>query len=64
MNRQEIHRDQYRKLKPAGQDSVTIYKNLIAPQLEPGGCLLDLGSGHTDFLFDIIHRKQIATVSI
>ncbi len=50
MSRQERYRDTYKKLRPDWNDSLSIYRDLIAKECGPKTRILDVGCGHGEFL--------------
>ncbi len=56
MNRQEYYRREYKKINPQWQDSLSLYKDLIAENVHGGSFILDVGCGHGDFLKDVYAR--------
>ncbi len=55
-NRQELYRARYRRLKAGWQDSLTLYRQIIARYVGPQTHLLDVGCGHSDVLRPIYTR--------
>jgi ubiquinone/menaquinone biosynthesis C-methylase UbiE len=49
-NRQNYYREQYKRLKPDWQDSMSLYREIIADFINGRSRVLDIGCGHGDFL--------------
>lgn len=58
MNRQERYRQEYKRLRPEWQDSLSIYKDLIDKATTRTSYILDVGCGHGDYLRSVFEKTK------
>ena len=58
MNRQEFYRQEYKRLKPNWDDSVSVYRDYIDNNTYGDTKILDFGCGHVDFMKTAYSRTQ------
>ena len=56
MSRQEFYRQEYKRMNPYWEDSVSIYRNYIAKNTHEDTRILDFGCGHVDFMKSVYSR--------
>jgi SAM-dependent methyltransferase len=56
MNRQEFYRQEYKRINPDWEDSVSIYRNYIDKNTDISTRILDFGCGHVDFMKSVYSR--------
>ena len=56
MSRQEFYRQEYRRMNPNWEDSVSIYRNYIDRNTYEDTRILDFGCGHVDFMKSVYSR--------
>jgi len=54
--RQELYRQQYRRVNGHWEDSLHLYRDLIDHSTQKDTCILDIGCGHGDFLAPVYAR--------
>ncbi len=54
--RQELYRQQYRRVNGHWEDSLHLYRDLIDHSTQKDTCILDIGCGHGDFLGSVYAR--------
>jgi SAM-dependent methyltransferase len=56
ITRQELYRQQYRRVNGHWEDSLHLYRDLIDHNTQKDTCILDIGCGHGDFLESVYAR--------